>query len=113
MERQRNTQQVKEHDKWPPNPTNEENIRNLSEKEFRIMIIKMIQNLENIQDFAKVLLGNLEANKPASKDTMLKGPAQKDSDSVKLGWSNIWDLIVFKTLLWGGTISSAERVEDN
>ena len=47
MKRQRNTQQVKEHKKCPPNETKEEEIGNLSEKEFRIMIIKMIQNLEN------------------------------------------------------------------
>ena len=46
MKRQRNTQQVKEHDKFPPNQTKEE-IGSLPEKEFRIMIIKMIQNLEN------------------------------------------------------------------
>ena len=44
---QRNTQQVKEHEKCPPNQTKEEEIGNLPEKEFRIMIIKMIQNLEN------------------------------------------------------------------
>ena len=47
MKRQRNTQQVKEHEKYPPNQTKEEEIGNLSEKEFRIMIIKVIQNLEN------------------------------------------------------------------
>ena len=47
MKRQRNTQQVKEHDKSPPNQTKEEEIRSLPEKEFRIMITKMIQNLEN------------------------------------------------------------------
>ena len=46
MKRQRNTQQVKEHEKCPPNQTKEEEIGNLSEKEFRIMIIKMFQNLE-------------------------------------------------------------------
>ena len=46
MKRQRNIQQVKEHDKSPPNPTKEEEI-DYSEKEFRIMIVKMIQNLEN------------------------------------------------------------------
>ena len=33
--------------KSPPNQRKEEEIGNLSEKEFRIMIIKMIQNLEN------------------------------------------------------------------
>ena len=47
MKRQRNTQQVKEHDKCPPNQTKEEEIGNLPEKEIRIMIVKRIQNLEN------------------------------------------------------------------
>ena len=47
MKRQRNTQQVKEHDKCPPNQTKEEEIGSLPEKEFRIMIVKIIQNLEN------------------------------------------------------------------
>ena len=47
MKRQRNTQQVKEHDKCPPNQTKEEAIGSLPEKEFRIMIVKWIQNLEN------------------------------------------------------------------
>ena len=46
MKRQRNTQQVKEQDKCPPNQTKEEEIGNLHDKEFRI-IVKMIQNLEN------------------------------------------------------------------
>ena len=46
MKRQRNIQQVKEHDKCPPNQTKEE-IGSLPEKEFRIMIVKMIKNLEN------------------------------------------------------------------
>ena len=47
MKRQRNTQQVKEQDKCPPNQTKEEEIRNPPDKEFRIMIVKMTQNLEN------------------------------------------------------------------
>ena len=47
MKRQRNTQQVREHGKCPPSQTKEEEIGNPPEKEFRIMIIKMIQNLEN------------------------------------------------------------------
>jgi len=47
MKRQRNTQQVKEEDKCPPNQTKEEELGNLPDKEFQIMIVKMIQNLEN------------------------------------------------------------------
>ena len=45
MKRQRNTQQVKEQDKCPPNQTKE--AKSLPDKEFRIMTVNMIQNLEN------------------------------------------------------------------
>ena len=47
MKRQRNIQQVKEHDKCSPSQTKEEEIGSLPEKEFRIMIADMIQNLES------------------------------------------------------------------
>ena len=47
MKRQINIQQVKEHDKCPLNQTKKEEIGSLPEKEFTIMIVKMIQNLEN------------------------------------------------------------------
>ena len=46
MKRQRNTQQGKEQDKYPPNQIKEEEIGNLPDKEFQIMIVEMIQNLE-------------------------------------------------------------------
>ena len=45
MRRQRNTQQMKEQGKNPADQTNEEEIRSLPGKEFRVMIVKMIQNL--------------------------------------------------------------------
>ena len=47
MRRQKNTQQMKEQGKNQPDLTNEEAIGSLPEKEFRIMIVKMIQNLGN------------------------------------------------------------------
>ena len=47
MKRQRNIQQVKEHDKSPPTQTKEEEIGSPPEKEFRIMTVKMIQDPEN------------------------------------------------------------------
>ena len=47
MNRQRNTQQVKEQNKCPPNQTKEEEIGNLPDEEFWIVIVKMIHNLEN------------------------------------------------------------------
>ena len=45
MKRQKNIQQVKEHDKTT-NQTKEEEIGNLPAKEFRIMIVMMIQNIK-------------------------------------------------------------------
>ena len=47
MRRQKNTQQVKEQGQNTPDLTSEEEIGNLPEKEFRIMTVKMIQNLGN------------------------------------------------------------------
>ena len=38
---------MKKRDKNPPNQTKEVEIGSLPEKEFRIMIVKMVQNLEN------------------------------------------------------------------
>ena len=46
MKRQRNTQQVKEQEKCLPNQTKKEETGNIPEKEFQILIVKMIQNLE-------------------------------------------------------------------
>ena len=47
MKRQRNTTQVKEPIRNTEVQINEEEIGKLSGKEFRIMIVKMIKNLEN------------------------------------------------------------------
>ena len=47
MKRQRNIIQMKEQTRNTEVQINEEEIGKLSEKEFRIMIIKMVKNLEN------------------------------------------------------------------
>ena len=47
MKRQRNTTQMKEHTRNREVQVNEEEIGKLPEKEFRIMTVKMIKNLEN------------------------------------------------------------------
>ena len=47
MKRQRNTTQMKEQIRNTEVKINEKEIGKLPEKEFRIMIIKMIKNLEN------------------------------------------------------------------
>ena len=47
MKRQRNTAQMKEQTSNTQEQINEEEISKLPEKEFRIMIVKMIKNLES------------------------------------------------------------------
>ena len=47
MKRQRSTQNIREQDKRPTNQTKEEEIGKLPDKEFQIMTMTMIQNLEN------------------------------------------------------------------
>ena len=75
MTRQRNTQQVKEHEKCPPNQTKEEEIGNLSEKDFRIMI-KMIQNLENKME--------LQINSLETKIEKMQEIFNKDLEEIKV-----------------------------
>ena len=61
---------MKEQGKIPPDQTNEEEIGSLPEKEFRVMIVKMIQNLGNrMEEIQETFNKDLEALK--SKQTMM------------------------------------------
>ena len=82
MRRQRNTQQMKEQGKNPPDQTNEEEIGNLSEKEFRVMIVKMIQTLGNrMEKLQETFNKNLEEQK--SKQTMVNNTINEIKNSLK------------------------------
>ena len=75
MKRQRNIQQVKEHDKCPPNQTKEAEIGSLPEKEFRIKIVKMIQNLENKME--------LQINRLEARIEKMQEIFNKDLEKIK------------------------------
>ena len=64
---------MKEQGKNPPNQTNDEEIGSLPEKVFRIMIVKMIQNLgnrmEKIQETFNKDLEELKSKQTRMKDT--------------------------------------------
>ena len=75
MKRQRTTQQVKEQEKCPPNQTKEEEIQNLNDKEFRIMIVKMIQNLE--------LKMESQINSPETRIEKMQERFNKDLEEIK------------------------------
>ena len=80
MKRQRNNQQVKEHENCPPNQTKEEEIGNVSEKKFRIMIIKMIQNLENKMELQ---INSLEAKIEKMQEMFNKDLEEIKKESIK------------------------------
>ena len=73
---------MKEQGKNPPDQTNEEEIGSLPEKEFRVMTVKMIQNLgnrmEKIQDTF-----NKDLEKPKSKQTMMNDTINEIKNSLE------------------------------
>ena len=75
MKRQRNTHQVKEQDKCPTNQTKEEEIGSLPGKEFRKMIVEMIQNLDNKMD--------LQINSLETRIEKMQERFNKDLEEVK------------------------------
>ena len=61
---------MKEQGQNPPDPTNEKEIGSLPEKEFRIMIVRMIQNLGNRTDKMQETF-NKDLEELKSKQTMM------------------------------------------
>ena len=75
MKSQRNTQRVNEQDKCPQNQTKEEEIWNQPDKEFQIMIGKMIWNLENKME--------LQINSLETKIEKIQRMFNKDLEEIK------------------------------
>ena len=71
MKRQRYIQQVREHDKCPPNQTKEKEIGS----QYRIMIAKMIQNLENKME--------LQINRLETRVEKMQEMFSKDLEEIK------------------------------
>ena len=101
MKRQRNTQQVKEHEKCPPNQTKEEEIGNLSEKEFRIM--KMIQNLESKME--------LQINSLETKMEKMQEMFNKDLEEIKKSQLKMNNAINEIKNILEGTMSRITKTE--
>ena len=74
MRKQRNTQQMKEQGKNPPDQTSEEEIGSIPEKEFRAVTVKMIQNLGNridkMQETFNKDVEELKRNQAMMKNTI-------------------------------------------
>ena len=61
---------MKEQDKNPRDQTNEEEIGSLPEKEFRVMVVKMIQNLANRMEKIQEMF-NKDLEELKSKQTIM------------------------------------------
>ena len=105
MKRQRSIQREKEHDKCPPNQTKEEEIGNLPEKEFRIMIVKMIQNLENKME--------LQINRLERRIEKMQQMFSKDLEEIQKSQSIMNNAITeIKSTLEGTNSRITEAEED-
>ena len=122
MRRQRNTQQMKEQDKNPPDQTNEEEIGSLPEKEFRVIIVKMIQNLgkrtEKIQKTFKKYLEELKSKQTVMNNTIneiknsLEGINSRITEAEEL-ISDLKDRIVEITTTEQNKEKRMKRIEDS
>ena len=73
---------MKKQGKNPPDQTNEEEIGSLPEKEFRVMIVKMIQNLGNTMEKIKDTF-NKDLEDLKSKQTMMNNPIHEIKNSLE------------------------------
>ena len=73
---------MKEQGKNPPDQTNEEEIGSLPEKEFRIMIVKMIQNLGNRMEKIQETF-NKDLEELNSKQTMMSNTINEIKNSLE------------------------------
>ena len=75
-------QQMKEQSKKPPDQTNEDEKGSLPEKDFRVMVVKMIQNLGNrMEKIQETLNKDLEELK--SKQTMMNNTINEIKNSLE------------------------------
>ena len=103
MKRQRNTQQIKEYDKFPPNLTKDKEIGNLPKKEFRIMIIKLIQNLENKME--------LQINSLETRIEKIQEMFNKDLEEIKKSQLKMNNAIKEIKITLEGTMSRITETE--
>ena len=82
MRRQRNREQTKEQGKNPQDQINEEETVGLPEKEFRVMIVKMIQNLGNRMEKIQEMF-NKDLEEIKSKQTMMNNTPNEIKNSLE------------------------------
>ena len=122
MKRQRNTTQMKEQTRDTEVQINEEEIGKLPEREFRIMMVKMIKNLENkmekMQESINKHLKELKNKHTETKDTIteikntLEGINSRISEAEER-ISELEDKMVEITSEEQNKVKTMKRTEDN
>ena len=113
---------MKEKGKNPPGQTNEEEIGNLLEKEFTVVIVKMIQNLGNRMERIQKTF-NKDLKELKSKQTMMNNTINEIEDSLEgnnsritgaEGWiSDLEDKKVKTTTTEQNKEKRMKRIEDS
>ena len=108
--------------KNPPDLTNEEEIGSLPEKEFRVMIVKMIQNLGNTMETIQEMF-NMDLEELKSKQTMMNNTINEIKNTLEginsriteaeEQISNLEDRIVEITAAEQNKEKRMERIEDS
>ena len=93
-----------EYDKYPPNQTKKEEIGSLPQKEFRIMIVKVIQNLENRME--------LQINSLETRIEKMQEMFNKDLEEIKKSQSIMNNAITKIKSTLEGTNSRITEAED-
>ena len=122
MRGQRNVQQMKEQSKNPPDQINEEEMGSLPEKEFRVMIEKMIQNLgnrmEEIQETFNEDIEELKCKRTVMKNTITEIKNSLEGINSRITEAEAWisdleDKIVEVTTAEQNKEKSMKRIEDS
>ena len=120
MRRQRNTTQMKEQIRNTVVQINEEEIGKLPEKEFRIMIVKMIQNPENkmqkMQESINIDLEELKNTETNNKITEIKNTLEGINSRISEAeeWiSELEDKMVGITAEKQNKVKIMKRTEDS
>ena len=113
---------MKEQGKNPPDQTNEEEIGSLPEKEFRVMTVKMIQNLGNRMEKIQEMI-NKDPEELKSKQTMMNNKINEIKTSLEginsriteaeKRISNLEDKIVEITTAKQNKEKTMKRLEDS
>ena len=116
MKRQRNTTQMKEQTRNTEVQINEEEIGKLPEKEFRVMIVKMIENLENrmekMQESINKDLEELKNKHTETNNTILpEGINSRISEAERI--SELEDKMVEITSEEQNKVKRMKRTEDS